>query len=282
MEAVFKAHLRTKAENIDGFVKTQAREMLLQQEISTHAVLFRAMLSQQVDLSLISGKLEPVNIITILQNWIKWIGREVQQSVSISDTVLNAAVWKRFITRMSLCPWLIEKPKDRSAEHGLELLALFMECCNDVVYGFFTMETTPAVPLNPPVRNSVTLPSAPNAFSEPRFSGPSEMVVRPSGMQAHKFSRSKQFQTLFEDDTTPILPTIQEENAMNEALPPLTTGTLKIPDIQTMGTLVKIRRRNAEPKRETKTKEPKAKKESKMKKRQPRKEESESTSGSDY
>ena len=253
MEKVIKAHLRTSSEYIDDLVKKHARLCLNDVNITTTQELFSKLLTVSVDLC---------KSVAILQKWIVFVSNELKQvNPNCSDEVLSNKIWTRFIIRLSLCPWLIVKPKDSKAENGLEVLGLFMDVCQDVVYGLFAI--------------IVELKEIPQEIIKPRLEP--IRVVEPN-----KFE-SKQFQTIFNGfgPSRLTLPSITEENKIVTEEPKLAKGILYTPDIQQNGTKITIRKRSNQEVIPRKKREPKKKQERKKKKQVESDSDSYSSSDSD-
>jgi hypothetical protein len=240
MEQVIKSHLRNKVESIDQFVKAHAKQCNKDILPKTTYDLFEVLKMKPITFDvgdLVNNKHENVTICTVIQNWISFVGLQLHQPVVVlSNQMLSVKIWKMFITRMSLNPWFIcsSEPK-RSAEHGLEILNLFMEVCQDIVYSSFKIEL-----------------KFPEHVVAPLQKIQSEDIVQ-------KPQTSRQFKTLFETNTTRgpantknneldkeiYLPSIEEENPIgsDSELKKIKNGIAFTPNVEKQGTLIKIRHR---------------------------------------
>ncbi len=268
MEEVIKSHLRNKVESIDHFVKTHAKQCNKETLPKTTYELFEILKIKPITFDvgdLLTNKPESVTICTILQNWISFVGSQVQQQpIVLSNQMLSVKIWKMFITRMSLNPWFICSDTKKSAEHGLEVLNLFMEVCKDIVYSSFKMTAMDT-----------------NTMQDNTSFG--SKVIKSQLEQ--KPQTSKQFKTLFEttrtlsDFETPKmtpnskfeneirLPSIEEENPIcsDSELKKIKNGIAFSPNVEKKGTLIKIRRKKVTESSESKKKPRKPRKPKKVK-----------------
>jgi hypothetical protein len=213
MENVIKAHLRTKVESIDQFVKMHAKQCLKDTSPKTQLELFEHL------------KMKPIMLdcVELVQKWISFVSHTLNQvdpyvTGNFQKQVLSKKIWTSFVTRMSLNQWFVcSSDKQKSAEHGLEVLDLFMQVCEDVVYGSFEIDVT--FQKEEPLHET----------------------------KVNKVKPSKQFTTLF-DATTELLdttlPNILEENpnCSDSELMKIKNGVAYAPVVEKQGTLVKIRR----------------------------------------
>lgn len=148
MEQVIKSKLRVEAENIDQILKQNARccahEILKKREAEKKPKYI-----DPDDLFREIAKSAPVlPFISIVEVWIKHVSKELNQAPIWTKLYLTGVVWNRFVSRVALSPWLIQRPSDQEKEQkfGLKLLNVFMRSCKDVVYSHFTYEEKETFP----------------------------------------------------------------------------------------------------------------------------------------
>jgi hypothetical protein len=263
MEQVIKSHLRVKVESIDQFVKNHAKQCIQDTHPKTTYELFETLKMKPISFDVsdfVTNKTESVTICTVLQNWIQFLGLQLQQTpVKLSNQMLSVKIWKMFVTRMSLNPWFICSETKKSAEHGLEVLDLFMQVCKDIVYSSFIMNVSDTIRTEPVITHKVI-----DNLELQRFGS------KPIKTQIEKPPTSRQFKTLFEtttampqapsnrnwesetqsrglvnNDTDIRLPSIEEENPMgsDSELKKIKNGIAFTPKVEKKGTLIKIQHR---------------------------------------
>jgi hypothetical protein len=275
MEQVIKSHLRVKVESIDQFVKNHAKQCIQDTHPKTTYELFETLKMKPISFDVVdfvTNKHESVTICTVLQNWIQFLGLQLQQTpVKLSNQMLSVKIWKMFVTRMSLNPWFICSETKKSAEHGLEVLELFMQVCEDIVYSSFIMNVSDTIRTEPVITHKVI-----DNLELQRFGS------KPIKTQIEKPPTSRQFKTLFETtphvpDTDIRLPSIEEENPMgsDSELKKIKNGIAFTPNVEKKGTLIKIQHRKVKNEGSKESKE-----KSKQKPRKPRKQKPKSSSES--